>query len=90
MDRKSASVTQTTVATKVHQTFQIHLNVPTEVTLDRVLLFKNVAKRTNLPFGENVRSDTMINSGLVEDATRERLPDAVNVRKANNDSLVIG
>jgi hypothetical protein len=80
-------VTNAAVATKIHQTFDVHRDFATQITLDLKICYRR-SKFCNLGFGKVLCRRRRINSGCGANLLRPRITNTVDRRQRNYDVLV--
>ena len=81
-------MSQTTVATDVHQSLDVHLNALAEIAFDLSLCFQNRTNSAQLVFAEIPHASVEIHAGFLEHRTRSRATYTVDVSQTNLGSLV--
>jgi hypothetical protein len=85
---KSSLVALTPITVDVHQTLDVVAHLTPQRPLDFVLVFDDVTNLDRLVFCEILHPTIRIDTRLLADAPRRRLPDAVDVREAHPDAFV--
>src|SRR5690606_2006811 len=84
----TATVTETAVTPEVHQPLDLGLNFATQVALDLAIRLDDATNGRQLLFVEIIGADRLADSGLVEDRSRRRVADPVDVGQRDDDTLV--
>jgi len=87
-NRKPSAVAQTAVAADVHQSFDVHLNLLTQVALDPALLVDDGANAIDFFFGQLADASIDADARLTQYLVRPRAPYAVDVRQTDFSSFV--
>jgi hypothetical protein len=80
---------QTPVTTDIHQAFDTQLNFFTKISFDATFVLDDLTKAPSFFLRKCIHFGIDIDAGLLADLSSPCLPDAVNVRQGNLDSLVI-
>jgi len=81
-------MTQTTIATDIHQTLDVHLDALTQVAFDLALRLKDAANAAQLVFTQIANASVEVDAGFLEHQVRTRAADAIDISKANLGSLI--
>jgi len=85
---KAASMTETSIAANVHQTFDIHLDALSEVALDLALRVDDGSDLIQFVFAKITDLCVEIDCRLVQDRRRARFPDPIDIGQAYLRSLI--
>jgi len=85
---KASAVSQTAIATDVHQSFDVHLDLLAKISFDSSLLVNNISDSIHFLFGQFTYPLVDAYPRFTKYLIRTRAAYAVNVRKANFRSLV--
>jgi len=87
-DRQIATMAQTPVAAKVHQTLDIHRHFAPQITLNLVVSIYGLADLQNFGVGKLIDTPFQWNANLVADLVGKPVADAVNVLQRDDDALI--
>ena len=88
-DRETDTMTDSAIATDVHQSLDVHLDGGTELSLDLVFLVDEVTDQGNLLVIPVTDLDVVADTALVEDLPRAAAADTEDVGEAYLTSFVV-
>ncbi len=88
--RQAAAVAQTTVATDIHQPFDVHGNFGAQGALHPVIFGNDIADFGDIIIAQILDARIRINAGLLENSARVGHPDSENVGQPYLDALFFG
>src|SRR6185295_14193263 len=86
--RQRTTMSQTAIATDVHQTLDVHLNALAQVALDLSLHFQNVTDAAQFVFTQISNARVEIDTRFLEYRIRARAANAVDISETDLGSLV--
>jgi hypothetical protein len=86
--RQGTAMTQSTVATDVHQSFDVHLDPLAQVSFNFTLRFQDCPDLTQFVLIQVGDASIMIHARLVQNGTRSRTTDTVDIRESNFSSFI--
>ena len=81
-------MTQAAIATQVHQALDVHRHVAAKVAFDQEVAVDDFANLDDFGFGQIADPAGGIDPQLGDDLVRGMRPDAMNIAKADFDSLL--
>src|SRR5690349_14265114 len=88
--RKTATMTQAAIATEVHQTLDVHLDLATQVAFDLVVRVDDLADAAQLGFIQAVSHLVRRDLCSLADVRGSLRPDTEQVAERNRDVLTTG
>jgi hypothetical protein len=88
MDRHTASVSKTAIASDIHQSLDVHLDFTPQVAFDNEIALNDFTQASDLGVRQIAHACSRINVYLIEDCGAGRIPNAVDVGQANVDRFV--
>src|SRR5215211_1588820 len=86
--RQRATMSQTTIATDIHQPLDIHLDALAKIAFDLTLRFQNGAYTAQLVLTQISDASIDIDARFLEHRTRARAANAVDIRQSNFGSFI--
>src|SRR5262252_8007774 len=87
-NRKAAPMPQTPIATEIHEPFDVHRRLASQIAFDKIIAIDHFADLQNLLVGKLGHPPRIRNPHLCYDLTGLRGPNAVNVLEPDQDPLV--
>jgi len=83
-------MSQAPVAPDFHQTLDVSSALAPQLTFYGIFLLYDGSDLALIVSGQRMNSDIVIHSCLIENSTREASANAVDIREANDNSLIFG
>jgi hypothetical protein len=79
---------KTAIAAQIHQTLDVHRDVAAQIAFDQKVAVDDFADLDHLGFGQVADPARRVDAQLGDDLVRDVRPDAVDIAKADFDSLL--
>src|SRR5918995_2057075 len=86
-DRQAAAVTQTPIATEIHQPLDVHRDIAPQVALDAVVAVDGLAQAADVGIGQLVDPPAELDPDRRQDLARAGRANAVDIGQGNPDRL---
>ena len=87
-NRHSPSMTKATIATQIHQPFDVHGDLSPQVTFHLVITIDDSTDSVDLLFCQKIGLGIPVHIGLVQNPLRRGTTNAINVGKSYLNSLI--
>jgi len=87
IDRQSFTMPDAAVAPEVHQPLDVHRNIPTKITFDKITAINYLANSDNFIIGKLVDPTLFRNAAFAADFGRLDPADTVDVRQSDGNPL---